>query len=122
MNANDFEKIVSGAAQAGWDWFDQFDGDIKEKVKLDQERSEEDRKAIASAWSDFAKTSAGEKAIDALFDATLRRTVYFTSLGVDPLSVAQFGAFREGQNSVAQTIALMIALGRGEKIKGRDTI
>lgn len=122
MKPNDFEKLIGGAAKGGWEWFDQFQDDVKDKVTLEQDRTEDKRKAIAVAWSDFAKTPGGEKALDALFDVTLRRAVFFTSLGVDPMSVAQFGAFREGQNSVAQTIALMIAAGRGDTIKKREAL
>lgn len=116
----DMEDIISGAAKGGWNWFDQVDDKVKDALKLNQEKAAEDRKAIAQAWADFAATPGGEKALDALFDSTLRRTVFFVSLGLDMQSMAAFGAFREGQNSVAHLIARAIAEGRGETTKPRD--
>ncbi|EFO29133.1 putative ornithine aminotransferase RocD1 and RocD2 [Roseibium sp. TrichSKD4] len=116
----DMENIISGAAKGGWDWFDQVDDKAKAALKLDQEKAAEDRSAIARAWADFAATPGGEKALEALFDSTLRRTVFFVSLGLDMQSMAAFGAFREGQNSVAHLIAKAIAEGRGENTKPRE--
>lgn len=93
---------------------------MQEVLDVSKKRSEEESRAVASAWSDFAKTPAGKKALNALFDRTLRRTVFFASLGLDVQSMAVYGAFREGQNAVAHEIARQIGIGRDEETKPRD--
>lgn len=116
----DMEHLIQDAAKGGWDWFDGADEKVKAALETRQKRSSEDSRAIASAWAGFAETAGGRKALDALFDTTLRRTVYFASLGLDIQSMAVFGAFREGQNALAQEIARQIARGRNEEAKPRE--
>uniref|UniRef100_UPI003BAC3254 hypothetical protein n=1 Tax=Stappia sp. TaxID=1870903 RepID=UPI003BAC3254 len=116
----DFEGLIQGARNGGWDWFEKQDERVSSALKLEMEKSAEDARAVASAWASFAATPGGQKALEALFDTTLRRTVYFASLGLDIQSMAVFGAFREGQNAVAHEIARQIAKGRGETEKPRD--
>lgn len=116
----DLEEIVASAKNGGWDWFGQVDEKVKEKLDLEQAKTAEDQAAIATAWADFAATPGGQKALQQLFDNTLLRTVFFVQLGLDPNSMAVYGAFREGQNSVAHLIARLIAEGRGETTKPRD--
>lgn len=111
----DLQDIISGAAAGGWEWFDQLDPKIRDLVRVRQEKAAEDGMAIARAWAEFAATPGGEKALSALFAATLRRTVYFASLGLDINSMAVWGAFREGQNALAHEIARQIARGQGEE-------
>ncbi|MCC4243419.1 hypothetical protein [Stappia indica] len=120
MTPMNFQDVVSGARNGGWDWFQQLDDKVAAALKLEQEKAQEDAEAIARAWADFARTPGGRKALEALFDTTLRRTVFFSSLGLDIQSMAVFGAFREGQNSVAHEIARQIAKGQGEPTKPRD--
>jgi hypothetical protein len=120
MNPNDFEKVISNAKSGGWDWFENLDQKVQGALSLEQERAAEDRRAILHAWAEFARSPGGRKALDQLFDVTLRRTVYFASLGMDAHSMAVFGAFREGQCSVAHMIARMVAAGSGEDTKPRD--
>lgn len=120
MNPADMQSLISGAKNGGWDWFGQVDEKVQAALDLQQKKSAEDAAAVAKAWADFAATPGGRKALDALFDVTLRRTVFFASLGLDLQSMAVFGAFREGQNAVAQEIARQIANGRGETTKPRD--
>ncbi|MBG6143605.1 hypothetical protein IWQ51_001728 [Labrenzia sp. EL_142] len=116
----DVQDLVSSASAGGWDWFGGVDEKVQEALNLDQKKSNEDQAAIATAWADFAATPGGQKALQQLFDNTLLRTVFFVSLGLDPQSMATYGAFREGQNSVAHLIARLIAEGRGETTKPRD--
>jgi hypothetical protein len=112
--------VIESAAGGNWDWFQNLDQQVDKALKLEQEKANEDREAIASAWADFADTPGGQKALENLFQNTLYRTVFFTSLGVDMQSMATFGAFREGQNAVAHMIARAIAEGRGKTTKPRD--
>lgn len=111
---NDFEQLLASAGQ-GWDFFDGVDEAVRKRIELRDAATAEDRKTIAAAWAEFAATPGGRKAIDALFDTTLRRTVYFVNLGQEPGAMAMWGCFREGQNAVAQAIAVQIALGRDSK-------
>lgn len=116
------EQLVDGAARSGWEWFGGVDERVQKALLLDAARTDEDKRAIARAWADFAETPGGRKALEAMFDTTLRRTVFFASLGVDPMSMAVFGAFREGQNALAHEIARQIATGRADDPpKPRDT-
>lgn len=116
----DLQEIIAGAAKGGWEWFDQVDPKVRDALDVAMGKQDEDRKAIAHAWADFAATPGGEKALKALFATTLERTVYFVNLGLDIQSMAVFGAFREGQNALAQEIARQIARGQGEDIPPRD--
>lgn len=124
MTPNSMETILAQAATGDWDFFDQLPDDIrdgvKKRVSLEQARDEEEGKVIASAWARFARSADGRKAIEAMFNVTLRRTVFFVSLGQDAQSMAMWGAFREGQNALAQEIARQIARGQSEKLKPRD--
>lgn len=120
MQPQSFQNIVEGAADQGWDWFKQVDPAIREKLGVHQAKDDADSKAIAAAWARFAGTADGQKALEKLFDTTLRRTVFFASLGLDPTSMAVFGAFREGQNAVAHEIARQIGIGNQEAVKPRD--
>ncbi|MFK0330901.1 hypothetical protein ACIQUB_07235 [Rhizobium sp. NPDC090275] len=115
------ESLIADASRAGWDWFDQADPSVQQALNVNQSKQNEDDKAIALAWARFAKSSDGRKAIERLFDTTLRRSVFFAQLGLDLNSMAVFGAFREGQNALAHEIARQIALGNAEKIKPRET-
>lgn len=121
ISAQDFQSIVSGASGAGWDWFDQVDAKTKAAVDVSQSKGAEDDKTIALAWARFARSPDGRKAIERLFDTTLRRTVYFISLGIDPASMTAFGCFREGQNALAHEIARQIGRGNAERVKPRET-
>ncbi len=119
----DLEKVLAQAATGGWDWFEQIaDPKMKARVELAMAKQSEDARTIAGAWARFAATPDGAKALDALFATTLLRTVYFVGLGTDALQVAQFGAFREGQNALAQEIARQVVKGRetDEQLKPRE--
>ncbi|TCT34644.1 hypothetical protein [Martelella mediterranea] len=120
MKPQDIEGIISGAASGGWDWFEQADEKTQQALKIQQEKDAEDARAIASAWARFYNSPDGRKALESMFDVTLRRAVYFATAGWDPATMATYGAFREGQNSLAQEIARQISLGEGEAIKPRD--
>lgn len=119
----DLERILAGAAGDGWNMIEQVaDPKIQARLKLVMAKREEDAKTIAQAWARFASTPDGAMALDALFSTTLLRTTYFVGLGTDALQVAQFGAFREGQNALAHEIARQVVKGRDtdEQLKPRD--
>jgi hypothetical protein len=120
MQPQDFQNIVEGAAGKGWDWFEQADSSVREKLGVQQAKEDGDAKAIAAAWARFAGSPDGRKALERLWDTTLRRTVFFAALGLDPASMAVFGAFREGQNAVAHEIARQIGIGNQEAVQPRD--
>lgn len=121
MIPNTMEHIISNAGKGGWSWFQSADENVRKALETKQKLAAEDASAIAHAWADFAATPGGRKALDHLFDTTLRRTVYFANLGVDIHSMAVWGAFREGQNALAQEIARQIGKGRNEEVKPRET-
>lgn len=110
----DFEDLVTKAASAGWEWFDQHDKAIRERLDVRQSLGSENARAVARAWAEFAATPGGRKALEAMHAATLGRTVYFVNLGLDIQSMAVFGAFREGQNALVHEIFRQIARGREE--------
>lgn len=120
MNANSLQDIISSASRGGWEWFKDADPATQKALEIQQAKDADDQKAIARAWARFAKSSDGKKALEQLFDTTLRRTVFFASLGLDPMSMAVFGAFREGQNALAHEIARQIGLGNSEAVKPRE--
>ncbi|TRL39833.1 hypothetical protein [Rhizobium straminoryzae] len=121
MQPQSFEEMISRAASGGHEWFDQVDAKLRSAIDVQQEKDAEDARAISGAWADFAATPAGRKALERLFDTTLRRTVFFVQLGLDAQSMATFGAFREGQNAVAYEIARQIGLGNAEAVTPRET-
>lgn len=121
MQPQSIENIIAGAAKGGWDWFEQADPAVAAALNVDQAKAAEDAKSVASAWARFYRSPDGRKALDLLFDTTLRRTVFFAQLGLDPMSMAVFGAFREGQNALAHEIARQIGLGNAERVKPRET-
>jgi hypothetical protein len=117
------EDTIGAAAKGGWDWFDHIEDEkIRDRVKLELAKKNEDAQTIASAWAAFSLSPGGRLALEALFDTTLRRNVYFVNLGQDAQAMAMWGAFREGQNALAQAIAKQIAVGLGldEQPKPRD--
>ena len=120
MQPNALHDIIANAGKAGWEWFEQAPEAVRRQLQVDQSRTSENAHAIASAWARFYRSADGRKALDALFDSTLRRTVFFTQLGLDPASMANWGAFREGQNALAHEIARQISLGEKERLKPRD--
>jgi hypothetical protein len=77
---------------------------------------------LPSAWAKFAATPAGAEALDAMFEKTHRRVTFFVQLGLPMDQTAMWGAFREGQKALAQEIARLIAIGRGDRPpKTRET-
>lgn len=120
MNVNSLQDIISSASKGGWEWFEGAKPEVKKAMEIQQAKDAEDQKSISRAWARFARSADGKKALEQLFDTTLRRTVFFASLGLDPMSMAVFGAFREGQNALAHEIARQIGLGNSEATKPRD--
>lgn len=121
MRSNPMESLIKDASRAGWEWFADADPEVQRSLDVNQSKETEDAKTIARAWARFARSSDGKKALERLFDTTLRRSVFFAQLGLDPMSMAVFGAFREGQNALAHEIARQIGLGNSEAVKPRET-
>lgn len=99
-----------------------MDPRAKEKLEAKRKLAAEEEQLITRAWAEMYRDPAGRKALELLFDSTLRRTVFFAGLGTDAQQVALFGVFREGQNALAYEIARLIKKGLGdeEKLKPRD--
>lgn len=121
MTPQSLEEIINSARHEGWEFFDKVDERLAGKLDVSQEKDVADARAIADAWAAFYHSPEGRKALERLFDTTLRRTVFFVSLGLDPQSMATFGAFREGQNALAYEIARQIGRGMAEAVKPRET-
>jgi hypothetical protein len=120
MQANPLENIIAAAGQAGWEWFENAPQAVRDAYQKERELAVEDSKAVARAWAGFYNSPGGRKALEHMFDTTLRRTVFFAAMGVDMQSMATFGAFREGQNALAHEIARQIGIGLAEETKPRD--
>lgn len=116
----DLESIISNANGADWKWFEGVNEQVAKALELKQTKDAEDQAGINKAWSDFAATPGGQKALQQLIGNTLLKTVFFTTMGLDPAACGNYGAFREGQNSVAHMIVTAIAEGRGDTTKPRD--
>ena len=106
------EDIIARTSTQGWDFFTGVPEEIRKRIEPIEAKAEEDRKMIAGAWADFAATEPGRVALQALFDSTINRTVFFVNLGQDAQAMAMWGCFREGQNALAHEIARQVALGR----------
>lgn len=62
----------------------------------------------------------GEDLLEALCDACLRRPVFVTQIGVDPMQALAYGAFREGQAAAVYLLLAWIAEGRSEQAPNRE--
>lgn len=120
MQPNSIEDIVSSAGSAGWEWFEAAPQAVRDQFAKRQQLAAEDARAVGRAWAEFYNSPGGRKALEHMFDTTLRRTVFFATMGVDMQSMAVFGAFREGQNALAHEIARQIGIGLREDVKPRD--
>lgn len=120
MTPLSLEQIISQANGAGWEFLEGLPDDIRRRLEVKKSESEHEARAIARAWADFYQTPGGAKALEHLFGSTLRRTVFFVNLGQEPLAMGVFGAFREGQNALAQEIARQINKGLAEPTEPRD--
>lgn len=81
---------------------------------------EQQERIHALAARIFAPGTDGEELLEALCDATLRRPVFVTHLGVDPMQALAAGAHREGQNAAIYLLLAWIAQGRGEPQPQRE--
>jgi glycine betaine/choline ABC-type transport system substrate-binding protein len=122
MQPNTLEDIIHSAGQSGWEWFEQAPQAVRDQMETRQKLAQEDARVVARAWAEFYSSPDGRKALDFMFDMTLRRTVFFATMGADMQSMAAFGAFREGQNALAHEIARQIGLGLREETKPRDQV
>lgn len=114
MNPNGFDDIIQRMMTGGWDALEGVSSEVRRRVALEDERSADEKRVINAAWARFAASEDGRRALEALFDVTLRRTVFFVNLNLPPDQVLAWGAFREGQNALAHAIARAIAEGQGD--------
>jgi hypothetical protein len=123
LNYGDLETVLASFKGGGWDALEGVSPEVADRLKLDKERDKEKERIIASAWARFAASPDGKIALQAFLDSTLNRTVFFTNLQLPPEQTAIWGAFREGQNSVASLVLAAIAKGRGDVVqhKPRET-
>lgn len=121
FNPADLESLIARAQSDGWGFFDGLDDETKKRADVEKARQMEENAAICQAWADFYRSEGGRKALETLFDATLRRTTWFSQIGVPMDQMAVFGAFREGQNAFAHAIARCIAKGMGDDLKAKET-
>lgn len=110
---NDMMRMASGQ---DWSMFEALDPAVKDGVdpRIAEQEQELERQRICAAAAKIFSTPEGELVLETILDKTLRRTTYFAMLGMDPGSVAMFGAFREGQNALVTEILRLVAEGRGE--------
>lgn len=121
FNPASIEDILRQAGSTGWDFFDQLDDETKRRAELEKARAMEENAAICHAWAEFYRDEGGRKALETLFDSTLRRTTWYASLGLPVDQMVAYGAFREGQNAFAYAIARCIAKGMGDDLKAKET-
>jgi glutathionylspermidine synthase len=113
------EKHISQAASNGWAF---FDGPLAETAAARAKEAEErsDRPAAIAATL-YAQVPEFRELLEYLADLSLHRQQYHSPLlGVDPMQNYCYGVFREGQNSMVDTIFKLIAHGRGQQLKGRE--
>lgn len=120
MQPNSLEDIIAAAGASGWEWFEAAPKAVKDQFEKRQQLAVEEARAVGRAWAEFYNSPGGRRALEHMFDTTLRRTVFFATMGVDMQSMATFGAFREGQNALAHEIARQINIGLAEEVKPRD--
>ena len=59
--------------------------------------------------------------LDYLAEGTLHRQHFIAPAFIDPMQGYAYGMFREGQNAAIFAIYKLIAQGRDQQLKGRDT-
>jgi hypothetical protein len=112
LDAFTLENWISQAGTAGWDWFKGAPGRTQEQLDAAKAKAQADIEMIAGAWRDFANTEPGRRALQALIDGTLNKTVSPMGMGLTMEQAALFGAAREGQNNIVWLITKLIAHGR----------
>jgi hypothetical protein len=123
VEAGSIEAHIRDLASGGWEALDAFldrDPVAKATSTRDTGLTDDDKRDIQTAWAAFAATPGGHKALQALVDRTLNRTVYYSHLGLPLEQIAIYGAGRESQNFIVQLILNMIRLAREEPPKQRD--
>lgn len=115
-NGQSLSKMIQMAQAQDWSAFDALDPALRSEVDPRVAAQEEDlkRQRIAAAAAKIFTSPEGELVLETILDKTLRRSSFFAMLGIDPMQVAMFGAFREGQNALVTEILRLIAEGRGE--------
>lgn len=116
--AQPLEQLMGDAKSAVEDLFGKTDPkDMPAFARAAIENTERIRGIAARL---FAPGTEGEQLLEALCDATLRRPVFITQLGVDPMQALMYGAFREGQGAAIFLLLAWIAEGRSEQPPQRE--
>jgi hypothetical protein len=98
-----------------------FDKPATKELPAFAQAAIEDQKLMRSAAARiFAPGSEGEQLLDYLCDAMIRRPVFVTQLGVDPMQALSYGAFREGQAAAIFYLLALVAEGRSEQPPQRE--
>ena len=76
-------------------------------------KQQEEIKAQAAAWAEFASTPVGRRCIETLTQRTLLQATHLFHPEATAERIALTGCYREGQNDVVWQILQMIARGQG---------
>ncbi len=118
MDIGGLQGWIERANTAGWDWFAQQPGADPERAKAMREEQDLKKQRIAAIWADFARTPDGAEALQLLVDQTLNRElVPSVKYGATLEQTALYAQFREGQNSIVQSLLAMAALGGNPEAK-----
>lgn len=108
--------LIQTAAGGGWEWFDQMQNHLKlgarPKSEAEKARDADARRALAEGTARIFDSEDGAILLEHMVEATFRRIVFFTQLGVDPQQALLQGAFREGMCAIVAEILKLIAEGR----------
>ncbi len=97
-----------------------FDQVNPEDLPADARAALEAQQHIAQAAARLFASDDGRTVLEWLCDVTLRRPVFMTQLGLDPMQAHVHGAFREGQNALVFAIMAAMAEGRQEQPPQRE--
>lgn len=114
------EDLISGAAAAGWDWFDRAEALFGDRSAL-SDRQEDKRRRLAEAAARVLESDDGRLLFSHLKAATIDRVTFVTQLGVDPQQALLYGAFREGQNALFVAVAKLAHEGRQDPAETAPT-
>jgi hypothetical protein len=110
-----FASLVKQAKESGWDFFEGQGGE-----RAAAERGLVNTNPIAAAAARLAENQDFVWVMEFMADQTLRRVQFINGgYGFDPMQVALYGTFREGQNSAVFLLFKLIAEGREEQLKDR---
>lgn len=120
MSRDTFESLVSGAASAGWEWFEKQEKLFADRSKLLPD-AREARQRLAEAAARLFASEDGLLVFGHIKAATLDRVTFVTQLGIEPNQALLYGAFREGQNALYVALAKLAHEGRQDPAETTPT-